>query len=121
MASLQLHAEYVQQLQSSNPVDVYAALRTIKNAIIGSSTKKALYFRLYIIPHVSSLLAMDDTDVQTRIQATTIVGSLAHKGEDAAKQLLDGGVMESLVNQIMPGTDAMLMEVSERALNALLS
>ncbi|KAJ2772004.1 hypothetical protein IWQ57_001954, partial [Coemansia nantahalensis] len=121
MASLQLHAEYVQQLQSSNPVDVYAALRTIKNAIIGSSTKKALYFRLHIIPHVSSLLAMDDTDVQTRIQATTIVGSLAHKGEDAAKQLLDGGVMESLVNQIMPGTDAMLMEVSERALNALLS
>ncbi|KAJ1732774.1 hypothetical protein LPJ61_001892 [Coemansia biformis] len=121
MASLQPHAEYVQQLQSPNPVDVYMALRTIKNAIIGSSTKKSLYFRLHIIPHVSALLAMDDTDVQIRIQATTIVSSLAHKGEDAAKELLEGGVMVSLISQIMPGTDALLMEASERALNALLS
>ncbi|KAJ2686813.1 hypothetical protein H4R19_006683, partial [Coemansia spiralis] len=121
MASMKVHAERVEQLQSHNPVDVYAALRTIKNAIIGSSNKKALYFRLHIIPHVSSLLAMDDTDVQIRIQATTIVSSLAHKGEDAAKQLLDGGVMEPLVSQVMPGTDVVLMEASERALNALLS
>ncbi|KAJ2203828.1 hypothetical protein IW145_003831 [Coemansia sp. RSA 521] len=112
--------QQIQQLQSTNPVEVYSALRTIKNAIIGSNAKKTLYYQLQIIPHVSSLLALDDTDVQIRVQATTIVSSLAHKGEDVAQQLVDGGVMEALIGQVMPGTDAALMEASERALNALL-
>ncbi|KAI9502168.1 hypothetical protein GGI25_003376 [Coemansia spiralis] len=122
MASIQQQpTQFVQQLQSPDPVVVYGALRMIKNAIIGSSAKKLLYFRLQIIPNVSSLLAMDDTDVQIRVQATTIISSLAHKGEEVAKQLLETGVMTPLINQIIPGTDFTLMEVSERALNALLS
>ncbi|KAJ2781322.1 hypothetical protein H4R18_002950 [Coemansia javaensis] len=121
MASLPPPAQYIQQLQSPNPVEVYGALRTIKNAIIGSNAKKALYFRLEIIPHVCALLAMDDTDVQIRIQATAIVSSLAHKDEATAKLLVEGGVMAPLISQIVPGTDAVLVEASERALNALLS
>ncbi|KAJ1666161.1 hypothetical protein EV178_002557 [Coemansia sp. RSA 1646] len=121
MASTQGSTQFIQQLQSPDPVVVYGALRMIKNAIIGSSAKKSLYFRLQIIPNVSSLLAMDDTDVQIRVQATTIISSLAHKSEEIAKELLDSGVMTPLMNQIMPGTDPVLIEASERALNALLS
>ncbi|KAJ2496685.1 hypothetical protein IWW47_003754, partial [Coemansia sp. RSA 2052] len=121
MASTQQHAHFVEQLQSPDPVEVYSALRTIKNAIIGSTTKKSLYFRLQIIPHVTFLLAMDDTDVQIRVQATAVISSLAHKGEEAARQLLDSGVVSSLIAQIAPGSDAVLMEASVRALNALLS
>ncbi|KAJ2077148.1 hypothetical protein H4R24_005306 [Coemansia sp. RSA 988] len=120
MTSTQQHIAHIQQLQSPNPVEVYDALRTIKNAIIGSNSKKGLYFRLQIIPHISSLLELEDTDVQIRIQATAIISSLAHKDEDAAKQLLDEGVMGPLITQIIPGTDPVLMEASERALNALL-
>ncbi|KAJ2060687.1 hypothetical protein GGI17_003566 [Coemansia sp. S146] len=121
MASTQQHVQFVQQLQSPNPVEVYSALRTIKNAIIGSTTKKSLYFKLEIIPHVTSLLALDDTDVQIRVQATAVISSLAHKGEEAARQLLDSGVVGSLINQIAPGADYVLTEASVRALNALLS
>ncbi|KAJ2487251.1 hypothetical protein EV174_000658 [Coemansia sp. RSA 2320] len=114
------HVRFVQQLQSPDPVQVYSALRTIKNAIIGSTTKKSLYFKLQIIPTIAALLAMEDTDVQIRIQATTVISSLAHKGEEATKQLLDSGVVDALINQIAPGADHVLMEASERALNALL-
>ncbi|KAJ1799570.1 hypothetical protein LPJ59_001733 [Coemansia sp. RSA 2399] len=121
MASAQRSTHFIQQLQSPDPVEVYSALRMIKNAIIGSSAKKSLYFQLQIIPNVSSLLAMDDTDVQIRVQATTIISSLAHRSEEIARQLLDSGVMTPLMNQIMPGTDPVLIEASERALNALLS
>ncbi|KAJ1957121.1 hypothetical protein EC988_000997 [Linderina pennispora] len=121
MISTQQHRQYIQQLQSSNPVEVYSALRTIKNTIIGSSIKKTLYFQLQIIPSVTSLLALDDTDVQIQVQATAIISSLAHKGEGAAKQLLDSGVLTPLINQIAPGSDPVLMEISERALNALLA
>ncbi|KAJ2037569.1 hypothetical protein H4S03_002897 [Coemansia sp. S3946] len=121
MASTQQHVQFVQQLQSPNPVEVYSALRTIKNSIIGSTTKKSLYFKLQIIPHVTSLLALDDTDVQIRVQATAVISSLAHKDEDTARQLLDSGVVGSLINQIAPGADCVLTEASVRALNALLS
>ncbi|KAJ2353911.1 hypothetical protein GGF43_003382, partial [Coemansia sp. RSA 2618] len=117
---MQQPVHYVEQLQSGNPVEVYSALRAIKNAIIGSNAKKAVYYRLQIIPQVSALLALDDTDVQIRVQATTIVSSLAHKGADVAQQLVEGGVLGALIGQVMPGTDAELMEASERALNALL-
>ncbi|KAJ2351959.1 hypothetical protein H4S02_013538, partial [Coemansia sp. RSA 2611] len=119
MASTQQPVQHIEQLQSANPVEVYGALRTIKNAIIGSNAKKAVYYRLQIVPHVSALLAMDDTDVQIRIQATTIVSSLAHKGEEIAQQLAEGA-MAPLISQLVPGTDTELMEASERALNALL-
>ncbi|KAJ2673383.1 hypothetical protein GGH99_006042 [Coemansia sp. RSA 1285] len=121
MTSTQRPAQFIEQLQSPDPLVVYSALRMIKNAIIGSSTKKLLYFQLQIIPNVSSLLAMDDTDVQIRVQATAIVSSLAHKSEEIARNLLDSGVMTPLMSQIMPGTDPVLVEASERALNALLS
>ncbi|KAJ2746064.1 hypothetical protein GGI20_001691 [Coemansia sp. BCRC 34301] len=121
MASTQQHAQSVQQLQSPDPVEVYSALRTIKNAIIGSTTKKTLYFKLQIIPHVTLLLALDDTDIQIRVQATAVISSLAHKDEEAARQLLDSGVVGSLISQIAPGADTVLVEASVRALNALLS
>ncbi|KAJ1874452.1 hypothetical protein LPJ55_001451 [Coemansia sp. RSA 990] len=121
MTSTQQPGQFLQQLQSADPVEVYNALRAIKNAIIGSSSKKSMYCRLQIIPQVSTLLAMEDTDVQIRIQATTIVSSLAHKSEEVAQQLSESGVMDALIAQLMPGTDVVLIETSERALNALLS
>ncbi|KAJ1821808.1 hypothetical protein LPJ75_000623 [Coemansia sp. RSA 2598] len=117
------HGSYVQLLGSSDPDEVYGALRTIKNNVIGSSTKKTLYMQLQIIPAVSALLTADSTSVASRVQATAIVGSLARSrdsGAKAAAALASQGVVGALVGQLAANADEKLVEASERALNALL-
>ncbi|KAJ1719553.1 hypothetical protein LPJ53_005703 [Coemansia erecta] len=118
------HSNYVAQLGSSDPEEVYGALRTIKNSVIGSSTKKALYMRLDVVAAVSAVLTSAQTSVASRIQATAIVGSLARSrsaGAAAAGGLAARGVVAALVRQLSAGTDARLVEASERALHALLA
>ncbi|KAJ2782504.1 hypothetical protein GGI15_002891 [Coemansia interrupta] len=118
------HRDYVAQLGSSDPDEVYGALRTIKNSVIGSSTKKALYVRLDVVAAVSAVLASAATGVASRIQATAIVGSLARSrtaGAAVAGGAVARGVVAALVRQLEAGTDARLVEASERALYALLA
>ncbi|KAJ2635303.1 hypothetical protein GGF40_003695 [Coemansia sp. RSA 1286] len=122
MTAAAVHSSYVQKLGSSDPDEVYGALRTIKNSVIGSSSKKALYMRLEIVPAVSTLLADAATSARSREQATAIVGSLVRSregGAAAAAALAARGVVGALVGQLAGG-DARLVEVTERALNALL-
>ncbi|KAJ1644000.1 hypothetical protein LPJ64_004288 [Coemansia asiatica] len=117
------HSNYVRLLGSSDPDEVYGALRTIKNNVIGSSTKKTLYIDLQIIPAVSALLTAHSTSVASRVQATAIVGSLARSrdsGAKAAAALASQGVVGALVGQLAENSDERLVEASERALNALL-
>ncbi|KAJ1847349.1 hypothetical protein LPJ73_004279, partial [Coemansia sp. RSA 2703] len=118
------HRGYVAQVGSSDPDEVYGALRRIKNSVIGSSTKKALYMRLDVVAAVGAVLTSEQTSVGSRIQATAIAGSLARSrtaGAAAASGLAARGVVAALVRQLQAGTDERLVEASERALYALLA
>ncbi|KAJ2161694.1 hypothetical protein GGF46_001287 [Coemansia sp. RSA 552] len=111
----------VEQLRSGTPAEVYGALRAIKNAVIGSSAQKAVYIELALVPSVCALVAQDDTDAQSREQATAIIGSLAHRSAKAAVALAAGGAVDALVRQLAPAAGDNIHEASARALNALLA
>ncbi|KAJ2726245.1 hypothetical protein GGI07_000722 [Coemansia sp. Benny D115] len=119
-----IHATHVQQLGSADPGEVYTALRSIKNNVIGSSAKKALYVRLQVVPAVTALLLSNETSIESRTQATVIVSSLARAhGEEVAEALAGSGVVDALIHQMagpQAAQDTRLVEASARALNALL-
>ncbi|KAJ1910751.1 hypothetical protein H4219_006133 [Mycoemilia scoparia] len=117
---LERHRNLSQKLTSTNPVEVHDTLCDIKNAIIGSNSKKKLYCQLDIIPKILSILATPDIDTQIRIQATNIISSLSHcKQLEVARTLVQYGVIDTLVSFIAPGSDTVLMTSALRALKAL--
>ncbi|KAI7823654.1 hypothetical protein BX661DRAFT_54207 [Kickxella alabastrina] len=135
-----IHSSRVQLLASADADQVYQALRAIKNSVIGSSSKKALYLQLQVVPAVGAVLTSSVASAASRVQATAIVSSLVRSsgadGAAAASALAAGGVVAALVQQLgaldappqQPGLAGAspqqlgaLVETSERALNALLA
>jgi hypothetical protein len=60
--TLAKYEDVIQQLQGNDPVQVYRALKIVKNSIIGNRTKKAQYANSGIIHRY--VLFEKDTQVQ---------------------------------------------------------
>ncbi|KAI8088850.1 uncharacterized protein BX664DRAFT_122539 [Halteromyces radiatus] len=127
------YEESVKELICSDESRRLKALRFIKNSVIGNKTKKELYIRLGVVDRLVEYLTLPDTDAvyPLKIQAVTILGSIAYgKDENVVSVVASGAIgplLDSLeIPQDIPITEAInrkrkLLEASTRALKAIFS
>ncbi|KAH8551203.1 armadillo-type protein [Umbelopsis sp. PMI_123] len=124
--------DVIEQLQGNDPVQVYRALKTVKNSIIGNRTKKAQYANSGIIQRLVELLSpANDVSEDLRMQAATILGSFAHGNDEIVSQIVAAGAIPKLLSALALPSDTppviavqqniKMLEASTRALKAIYS
>ncbi|KAL1916017.1 uncharacterized protein VTP21DRAFT_6021 [Calcarisporiella thermophila] len=123
----------VKQLYSSDPAAILESIRVIKNHIIGNKTKKDLYVQLGAIPRLVELLSVRSCmDIEIKIQAATVLGSLAYGNNENVQALVNSGVIPPLLDclamrhdisiaQAESNHSLKLIEATARAIKALFS
>ncbi|KAJ3413330.1 Armadillo repeat-containing protein 8 [Chytridiales sp. JEL 0842] len=100
------------------PDEKLAALRFIKNSIIGNKTKKDLYITLGVLDGLLRCLSDTMADNRLKIESAVIIGSLAHGLDEHLIKLKQAGVVWPLFQCLSSG-DMQLIEYSAKALKSL--
>ncbi|KAJ3093849.1 hypothetical protein HDU97_008938 [Phlyctochytrium planicorne] len=95
------------------------SIRFIKNSIIGNNSKKRVYLRSGIIPILTSILASPNYSSGLKIEAVTVIGSLATIKDHSFSEHL-GSDVHAYLFQGLGSTDLRLVEASARTLKILL-
>lgn len=86
-------------LQALNGVNRLESIRTIKNQIIGSLSKKALFVSLGIIPLLVSIVA-NETDEEICAQTITVLGSFARGSQNESQAIVNEGCISILIEKL---------------------
>ncbi|KAI8926600.1 armadillo-type protein [Entophlyctis helioformis] len=114
------HEQAVETLaKRESPVQVLAAVRFIKNAIIGNPTKKDLYLHsLGLAPTIVECLSAYAAEPLLAIEITTVVGSLANGSYVNVETLIAAGAVPPLLDTLS-SSDAKLVDAGVRALRSI--
>lgn len=106
--------EVIDRLRSSVRSTRLAAVRDIKNQIIGNKNKKLSYVKLQAVPLVVELLR-ETADSYLLVQSAAAVGSFAYGLEDGLRAVVASGGVQHLLQAVSLRDD----KVQEAALRAL--
>ncbi|KAI9030105.1 hypothetical protein CLU79DRAFT_423968 [Phycomyces nitens] len=126
------YEESIKELVSTDDAKRLKALRFIKNSVIGNKTKKDLYIKLGVIERLVEYLNMSGPEAYgLKIQAATILGSIAYGKDENAISVVSFGALGPLLNSLRLPQNAnltetihqhrKLLEASTRALKAIFS
>ncbi|KAG1178732.1 hypothetical protein G6F70_000240 [Rhizopus microsporus] len=124
------YEESIKELGSPDSNKRLKALRFIKNSVIGNKTKKELYIKLGIVQRLVDYLSLPEESPYTlKIQAATILGSIAYGKDDNVSAVITSGSIVPLLNTLSLPHDKhlieslrqrrKLIEASTRALKAI--
>jgi len=94
-----------------------AAIRRVKNQVIGNRAQKLAYVRQGVVPRVVRLLAAPHSG-ETRVQAAAALASLGYRSLEGAAQVMASRGVEALL-QVLPCGDAKVTVAACRALKML--
>ncbi|KAG0166739.1 hypothetical protein DFQ28_008636 [Apophysomyces sp. BC1034] len=126
------YEESMKELASTDDSKRLKALRFIKNSVIGNKTKKDLYIKLGVLQRMVEYMRLPDNDAfQLKIQAATILGSIAYGKDENVEAVALSGAIDPLLDTLalphdMQPIDAVrekrkLLEATTRALKAVFS
>ncbi|KAF7723882.1 hypothetical protein EC973_001554 [Apophysomyces ossiformis] len=126
------YEESMKDLASFDDTKRLRALRFIKNSVIGNKTKKDLYIKLGVLQRMVEYMRMPNNDgFHLKIQAATILGSIAYGKDENIEAVALSGAIEPLLDTLAlprgrPPLDAVrekrkLLEATTRALKAIFS
>lgn len=124
------YEESIKELSSQDDSKKLKALRFIKNSVIGNKTKKELYIKLGVVQRLVEYLSLpDDGSYNLKIQAATILGSIAYGKDENVSAVVASGAVVPLLNTLelprdRPAMEAIqerrkLLEATTRALKAI--
>jgi hypothetical protein len=97
---LMIPSDTIQEgLVSSDPDTQLAALRKLKNAIIGHKEKKESYLTDTVVIPVLNILS-DGATVESQTQASVILGSFAYGTDETVQKLLKYPVVATILNTL---------------------
>ncbi|KAL7309095.1 hypothetical protein PS15m_011217 [Mucor circinelloides] len=111
------YEESIKELASQDDAKRLKALRFIKNSVIGNKTKKELYIKLGVVQRLVEYLSLpdDDSSYNLKIQAATILGSIAYgKDENVSAVVASGAVVPLLDTLELPANKPILEAIQER-------
>ncbi|KAI8378776.1 hypothetical protein EDC96DRAFT_173331 [Choanephora cucurbitarum] len=111
------YEESIKELSSNDDLKRLKALKFIKNSVIGNKTKKELYIKLGVVQRLVEYLSLPDNDASTdlKIQAVTILGSIAYgKDENVSTVVASGAIVPLLDTLELPRDKAPLESILER-------
>ncbi|PVU90826.1 hypothetical protein BB559_004426 [Furculomyces boomerangus] len=125
---------YIQGIRSEDHTQVFSALKSIKNSIIGNIPRKKYYcLNLDILPFMIQLLKNAENPLETRINSAEIIASLLHcikftilstirrECYEYAKKLSSPDVYDTLVQILAKEPSIKLKEVVVRAIKAVVT
>ncbi|KAI9495205.1 hypothetical protein BDB00DRAFT_257111 [Zychaea mexicana] len=124
------YQESIKDLASTDDVKRLKALRFIKNSVIGNKTKKDLYIQLGVVQKLVEYLTLpDDTSFFLKIQAATVLGSIAYGKDENVNAVVSFGAITPLLDALalrpsVPVIEAIrekrkLLEAATRALKSI--
>ncbi|KAG1106833.1 hypothetical protein G6F42_016595 [Rhizopus arrhizus] len=111
------YEESIKELASQDDAKRLKALRFIKNSVIGNKTKKELYIKLGVVQRLVEYLSLPDdgSSYNLKIQAATILGSIAYgKDENVSAVVASGAVVPLLDTLELPGNKPIMEAIQER-------
>ncbi|KAI7892329.1 armadillo-type protein [Mucor mucedo] len=110
------YEESIKELGSQDDTKKLKALRFIKNSVIGNKTKKELYIKLGVVQRLVEYLSCPDNgSYQLKIQAATILGSIAYGKDENVSAVVTSGAVTPLLNTLSLPRDKPIMEsIQER-------
>ncbi|KAI8874994.1 ARM repeat-containing protein [Backusella circina FSU 941] len=122
------YEESIKELSSNDEAKKIKALRFIKNSVIGNKTKKELYIQLGVAERLVEYISSPDVSFEIKMQAVTILGSIAYGKEENVAAVVSAGAIVPLLDTLeLPPAQAMeaikekrkLLEAVTRALKAI--
>ncbi|KAI7848792.1 armadillo-type protein [Circinella umbellata] len=124
------YQESIKDLASTDDAKKLKALRFIKNSVIGNKTKKDLYIQLGVVQKLVEYLTLPDaTSYLLKIQAATVLGSIAYGKDENVNEVVSAGAITPLLDALalrpnVPVIEAIrekrkLLEAVTRALKSI--
>lgn len=112
---------YVEQLNGSDKLQCEEALANIIDAVIGSNRQKAFVISQGIVPKLVEKIGNPDEDINIRLNALIVIGSLAKGSAEQVQKLIDDyDIVPFLIAQIQnPNVDQRIVAHSLSALRSI--